>query len=49
VLTQLLDALLGHHCALGCGQRVFPKDLERHLALDHAGDERLTGYPGSPR
>jgi hypothetical protein len=41
MLTRLLDALLGPRCALDCGQRVFPKDLERHLRLDHAGDERL--------
>jgi hypothetical protein len=41
VLTRLLNALLGPRCALGCGQRVYPRDLERHLALDHAGDGTL--------
>lgn len=38
MLTRLLDALLGPRCALGCGYRVFPRDLTRHLHTDHAGD-----------
>ena len=34
----LIDRLLGPLCSLGCGQRVFPRDLTRHLHTDHAGD-----------
>lgn len=47
MLTRLLDraltALLGPRCALGCGQRVYPNDLQQHLAIDHAGDPNLGG------
>ena len=41
MLTRFLDWLLGPKRALGCGQRVFPKDLQRHLHTDHAGDPAL--------
>lgn len=30
-LGEYLDTLLGPRCAAGCGLRVFPRDLERHL------------------
>jgi hypothetical protein len=34
-MRRFLDWLLGRHCALGCGQRVFPKDLARHVHTEH--------------
>lgn len=37
-LTVLLDALLGDRCRLGCGQRVYPRDIGWHEDIDHAGD-----------
>lgn len=38
MISRFLDWLLGPRCALGCGERIFPRDLERHLYIDHAGD-----------
>lgn len=38
VTRCLLDMLLGERCPVGCGQRVFPKDLDRHRYVDHAGE-----------
>ena len=38
LLRDLADAILGHHCRLGCGQRVFVKDVGWHEGLEHAGD-----------
>lgn len=37
-MKRFLNWLLGPRCALGCGTRVFPDDLERHLYLEHAAD-----------
>lgn len=39
-LAHALDALLGHRCRHGCGQRVFPNDVTSHDATNHAGDTR---------
>ena len=36
---RFLDQVLGPHCRLGCGQRVFPRDQVAHENFDHAGDE----------
>jgi hypothetical protein len=38
VIARLATWLLGPRCILGCGERVYPRDLERHLFIDHAGD-----------
>lgn len=37
-LTAWGDALLGKRCRLGCGERVYPKDVKQHEADEHAGD-----------
>lgn len=39
-LRRLADAIWGAHCRLGCGVRVFPRDVHAHELLDHAGDRR---------
>jgi hypothetical protein len=36
-IGRFLDWLLGERCPLGCGQRVFPADLNGHLHTEHAG------------
>jgi hypothetical protein len=36
VLGHWLDRLLGVRCV--CGERVFPRDLDAHERLEHAGD-----------
>ena len=38
LLRDLADAILGRHCRLGCGQRVFVKDVGSHEGLEHTGD-----------
>ena len=40
--ADLLDALLGARCRLGCGTRVFPRDVGWHEDLDHAGDAEVS-------
>ena len=40
-MRAFLDWLLGPRCAIGCGQRVFAKDLERHLNVEHGRDQRV--------
>ena len=37
MIGRFLDWLLGPRCGLCCGERVFPKDLDRHLHVEHAG------------
>lgn len=32
-------AVFGPRCRYGCGQRIYPRDCDRHEALDHGGDE----------
>lgn len=38
MIGRLLDRVFGLHCRLGCGERVYPRDVEVHEALEHAGD-----------
>lgn len=38
MIGRVLDAVLGRRCPLGCGQRVYPRDLTAHLHTEHAGD-----------
>jgi len=38
LIARVTDALLGRACRLGCGQRVFVKDVGWHEGLEHAGD-----------
>lgn len=40
-LERFASALLGARCRLGCGQRVFPKDVAEHEHNQHAGDQLL--------
>lgn len=36
--ARFLDWLLGPHCALGCGQRLYPRDIEAHYYIEHAAE-----------
>jgi hypothetical protein len=38
MIGWLLDRLLGPRCPIGCGQRVFSRDVTAHYLIDHAGD-----------
>ena len=38
MIARLVTWLLGPTCVLGCGERVYPRDLDRHWAIHHAGD-----------
>lgn len=38
MIARLLNALLGPHCPLDCGQRLYPRDVASHLRVEHAGD-----------
>ena len=37
MIARILTWLLGPRCDL-CADRVYPRDLEAHLYIDHAGD-----------
>lgn len=38
LIARAVNAVLGERCHLGCGQRVFSRDLTAHLHTEHAGD-----------
>lgn len=38
MIARFLSWLLGHRCALGCGERVYPANVAEHYEREHAGD-----------